>query len=162
EVWCWGAGMAPRHVAVSGTVAEVATNFGSTLVRLADGEILSAGPASMIGRPTSLDEDPTLRSIPTLNHVSALGVGPQNCAIANYSVACWGKTVPVPTGVIVGNTSAFPTQVSLSASHACARLSDGSITCWGQNELGELGDGTTKARGTAVSVVGLPLAAVAV
>jgi len=37
--------------------------------------------------------------------------------------------------------------------HSCARLLDGSAKCWGYNEMGHLGDGTTTTRLTPVAVV---------
>jgi alpha-tubulin suppressor-like RCC1 family protein len=39
--------------------------------------------------------------------------------------------------------------------HACYRRLDGRIACWGRNDAGQLGDGTTLPRSTPVSVIGL-------
>ena len=47
------------------------------------------------------------------------------------------------------------TQVSLGASHSCARLSDSTVKCWGYNGGGQLGDGSTTERTTPVAVSGL-------
>ncbi len=47
------------------------------------------------------------------------------------------------------------TQLAVGDAHACARLTSGELRCWGDNERGQLGDGTTTARATPVQVVGL-------
>jgi alpha-tubulin suppressor-like RCC1 family protein len=39
--------------------------------------------------------------------------------------------------------------------HSCALLGDGTVKCWGKNEFGQLGDGTTKNRENPVRVRGL-------
>lgn len=46
-------------------------------------------------------------------------------------------------------------QVAGGGDHACARLGDGSVKCWGENEHGQLGDGTTMDRRSPVLVNGL-------
>lgn len=69
-------------------------------------------------------------------------------------LVCWGsapftaapKRVPLPGPVA---------QVGVGSGHACARLEDGTVHCWGVNDNGQLGDGTTKDRGTPAPVRGL-------
>lgn len=46
-------------------------------------------------------------------------------------------------------------EIAVGAQHACARLNDGTVRCWGSNWAGQLGDGTTTDRVTAVAVIGL-------
>jgi alpha-tubulin suppressor-like RCC1 family protein len=47
-------------------------------------------------------------------------------------------------------------EVRAGGEHACHRRLDGRIACWGRNDSGQLGDGTTMSRSTPVQVVGLP------
>ncbi|UJR79447.1 RCC1 domain-containing protein [Sandaracinus amylolyticus] len=46
-------------------------------------------------------------------------------------------------------------QVATGAFHTCALRAGGSIVCWGSNDRGQLGDGTTAARSTIQPVVGI-------
>jgi alpha-tubulin suppressor-like RCC1 family protein len=48
-------------------------------------------------------------------------------------------------------------EVAVGMQHSCARTADGSIYCWGDNSVSQLGDGTKNANATsAVRVTGLP------
>ena len=47
------------------------------------------------------------------------------------------------------------TAVAAGDSYTCALISDTSAACWGRNDFGQLGDGTTHSRPTPVPVVGL-------
>lgn len=73
--------------------------------------------------------------------------------ISTGQVACWGANDRGQLGDASGDeTSTWPRLVSLDANatqvvagndHTCARLRDGSAWCWGSNDHGQLGDGTT-------------------
>ncbi len=101
------------------------------------------------------------------------------CArLADGSVKCWGSNgngqlgdgnliqrltpVPVMTGTTdpFGNPIPFSGAASVSAgnSHTCARITDGSLKCWGYNSVGQLGDGTTTTRYYPVAVAGITTA----
>src|SRR5258708_38261308 len=53
-----------------------------------------------------------------------------------------GETVPV-------------VQVAAGGDHTCALLEGGTVSCWGSNVFGQLGDGTTTDRGMPTDVPGL-------
>jgi alpha-tubulin suppressor-like RCC1 family protein len=94
------------------------------------------------------------------------------CLLADGETDCWGanfdgqlgsgmnpevggqftfSTLPVAA---VGITDAV-TVAQNGYGTACAQLATGSIDCWGGNDSGQLGDGTTTNQNTPVPVSGL-------
>lgn len=92
------------------------------------------------------------------------------------AVAAWGRNDSGQVGnnsrdhrgspvyVLKDNATRLDNVVSISAGaeHSVALLDDGDVYAWGNNSAGQLGDGTTTDRLTAVKVSGLPDKAVAV
>jgi alpha-tubulin suppressor-like RCC1 family protein len=99
--------------------------------------------------------------------VTAISAGYYHaCALTTAGGAkCWGyngqgqlgdgtearKTVPVDVSGLTSGVAA----ISGGLRHTCAITSTGGAKCWGENERGELGDGTTTKKLTPTDVAGL-------
>ena len=60
--------------------------------------------------------------------------------------------MPIPVAVL---NVAGAVEIAAGSTHACVRLASGTVKCWGENEHGQLGDGSTTDRSTPVDVAGL-------
>ena len=97
-----------------------------------------------------------------LTNVTAIGTGGNateldaSCAVSAGDVYCWGSGVFGRLGQGSATDASTPTQVvglpgpatsvALGYDHSCALLVDGDVWCWGHNNSGQLGDGTTTDR----------------
>lgn len=66
------------------------------------------------------------------------------------------STVPVQISLPGGGPANSFTALSVGVDHNCMIAADGTVWCWGLNDHGQLGDGTTVLRSTPVQVVGFP------
>jgi len=86
---------------------------------------------------------PIKKSTPTVSPVAAstVSVGTSTCWIERgpaKTVACW--RLHKPPARVHGLSSVV--EITAGYHHACARLQDETVVCWGLNESGQLGDGT--------------------
>jgi hypothetical protein len=100
------------------------------------------------------------------NEVAEIATGEYHtCARkTDGTVWCWGDnaygelgdgtTVMRSSPVRVTALGSSVTEVVAGRAHTCARKADGSLWCWGENQYGQLGDGTTVNRAAPVSVFG--------
>lgn len=95
----------------------------------------------------------------------AAGAG-HTCALTKAGgVKCWGfnesgqlgdgTTTDQHTPVAVSDLAGGVIALGAGSDHSCALRSSGGVTCWGWNELGQLGDGTKTDRHRPVEVSGL-------
>lgn len=145
-----------------GGIGAPLTNVKSVAVGNANGCALTqAGAVYCWGESSGLglgayDDAYTARLIPSLaSRVSRLAMGYGHaCVIVDGTVKCWGDNSsgeaaqpPSQDGTYVPfDVAGLPgpaVELSLGQRHTCATLQSGKVFCWGDNEDGKLGDGTT-------------------
>ncbi|HET8933158.1 MAG TPA: hypothetical protein VFN67_06965 [Polyangiales bacterium] len=75
-----------------------------------------------------------------------------SCALREAGLYCWGSNFAGQLGTGDERDSATPVaatlagddiaELALSSGRSCVRRKTGKVACWGQNELGQIGDGT--------------------
>ncbi|MCH8066061.1 MAG: hypothetical protein IIC90_09590 [Chloroflexi bacterium] len=82
--------------------------------------------------------------------------GNQTCALTTAgAVKCWApRRGPLTAGLVPGLESGV-SDIAVGGTHVCALTVAGGVQCWGDNESGQLGDGTNSNRAAPVNVSGL-------
>lgn len=106
-------------------------------------------------------------SVTGLADATATGMGWfHTCTVkSGGSVVCWGRNDLYELGdTSIGFVSRTPVVVpsligvmklASGLYHNCAARTDGSVVCWGQNDFGELGNGSTSLKAGPAAVAGL-------
>ncbi len=164
SVWCWGTGSAAGGSSDLPQLLETETSMvslirGPGLMRTCavdvDGGLWcwGAGDGGALGTGDSEDRDqPTSIDLPA--PVSAMsGGGDTTCAVGDEDLWCWGsgRWGQLGDGVVDSeHGSLVPVAVAVDAqtaavggTHVCVRGDDGETRCWGANNNGEIGDGTS-------------------
>jgi alpha-tubulin suppressor-like RCC1 family protein len=170
---CWGSNVAgelgigsfgghfptPQTVTVAG-ISSIASDFRHTCALGTDGAVSCWGLNSdgQLGDGTTTDRSsPTaVIGLPDNATVVATGLN-RTCAIVGGTIYCWGLGLGVTPTAVPGITTAI--DVAVGNNHHCAVLSGGGARCWGQNQSGELGNGTFVGSSTPVVVSGITDAA---
>ncbi len=168
SVKCWGKNFygqlgdgtntdraAPTHVADISSAVSVSAGTSHSCAVLSDGTVKCWGrnDSGQLGNGSTISRlTPTLVS-GVSSAVSVSAGGSHSCAVlSDGTVKCWGNNnygqlgsgssisqSSVPSWV-TGISSAV--SVSAGGSHSCAVLTDATVKCWGDNRLGQLGDGS--------------------
>lgn len=151
---------------VSGATAAAAGGYHSCAL-LGDGSVKCWGGrfnGSPLGSP--YHEPVTISSLTGATAIAA-GTGHGCAVVSGGSVKCWANndggqlgdgTVGVddhPTDAVFVAGVSSATAVTAGLHHSCALLADGTVRCWGRNDLCQLGNGTCVNSATPVAVSGI-------
>ncbi len=184
-VWCWGHNSSGQlgdgtttqrltPVAVSGLgsgVVAVAAGSSHTCALTSGGAVWCWGSNSsgQLGDGSFLPDARTPVAVSGLGSgVAAVAAGASHaCAVTSGGAMwCWGddyygqlgdgtRTTRQPTPVPVSGLGSGVVALAAGSSYTCAVTGGGAVQCWGRNDYGQLGDGTTTLRLTPVAVSGL-------
>ncbi|MBX3271231.1 MAG: hypothetical protein KF729_13270 [Sandaracinaceae bacterium] len=184
RLYCWGDNAfgqvgpsargtyrAPIEVPLGEPVLEVSAGFQHTCALVASRRVLCWGQSALVVRPPPDGSLPRFapRPVPGLPPVDRLASGDyDSCAVDEASTAwCWsfrvvsggfdGRDEVVPDRAEPVSEIGAVAQIALGHEFRCAVDLDGRVTCWGNNDRGQLGDGGADARpGAFVTPIGLP------
>ncbi len=180
RVWCWGYGGEGRLFDGGAATRTIPTRsvIDNTDVVSAGGEHTCALDKTGAVRCAGFNRRGQLgdgrrvtfgepQKVPGIQHATMIVAGARHtcAAVTDGRILCWGENDEGEVGdgafsadrttPQVVNGILHPTDMVAGAEHTCAILEEGSVYCWGSNENGQLGDGTTVTSATARSVIAL-------
>jgi alpha-tubulin suppressor-like RCC1 family protein len=181
-VRCWGANnygqtgsgavsgfvSAPQIAIPDGAGAVVVASSGYHACAVVNGGVKCWGynASGQLGNGTKVDSSVPVDAIAPNLGATAISTGLfHTCAIVNGGVQCWGgngngqlgsgnensSLVPITTTFFAGKTV---TSIAASENYSCA-VADQAAYCWGKNDDGQLGIGTTDQSSLPVLVAGI-------
>ncbi|MBR9683709.1 hypothetical protein GOV03_04180, partial [Candidatus Woesearchaeota archaeon] len=181
SVMCWGVNSngqlgdgtntqreSPVVVINVDNATDIDTGYHTSYAVLLNGTAMSWGLNSygQLGDGTTTNNNSGTVVSGLINATQISGGTYSACALLqNGTVMCWGlntngqcgdstltspRTTPVSVSGVINAT-----QINVGVYHACALLQNGTVMCWGSNNNGQLGDGTTSRRSTPITVKGV-------
>ena len=168
--WCWGrndfgqlgdgsgvAANTPVVVALPTSASALAAGYSHTCALDDQGAVYCWGRNNFgqLGDGTKVDSSVPVTVIDFGGPVVALAAGAEHtCALlTGGGVKCWGRNnfgqlgddtkVDRSTPVTVTGLGGPVVALAAGAEHTCALLDDGTVACWGRNDSGQLGNGTS-------------------
>jgi alpha-tubulin suppressor-like RCC1 family protein len=166
----WPCARTPVAIAGLGDVAEVAVGDDHACARLTDGTARCWGGNSYgeLGDGTTR-QSPTPVAVASLTDVAGIAAGYYHtCArVTDGTARCWGSTADGELGDGATTETRRETAVAVAGlndvaqivafgARTCARLTNGSVSCWGGGPLGSLGAATVADCARPPAAVGRP------
>jgi alpha-tubulin suppressor-like RCC1 family protein len=158
------------------TAISVALGYRHSCAILTDGKVSCWGENEygQLGDGTTTDRY-TAVNVSNISTATSIAMGGwHSCALlTDGKMTCWGiggegrlgdgthntRYTPVEViGLLVPPPSNTMNVIALGGDHSCALLMGGTVKCWGSNDNGQLGDGTTTPSVTPVDVSGITTA----
>ena len=173
EVKCIGNGVADSNIpGISSGAISISSGYANSCALMSYGGVKCWGDnwTGQLGDGTGVNQSPAVHVKGLTSGVTAITSGISfSCALlTNGSVKCWGANDYGQLGDGTNSTKFEPTQVTVNGlpisgvasisggnEHACAVLTNGEAMCWGRNDYGQLGDGTSINKNEPTPVVSL-------
>jgi alpha-tubulin suppressor-like RCC1 family protein len=186
DVMCWGTNesgqlgigstaesLAPTKLISLSGIGQVAAAARFSCAREVSGKVWCWGSNESgelgTGAPNA-DPNPSPALVPAIDDATFLWTGFEHACVVHKAgaISCWGAdgsgqigngappdaSIPTPTTVTGLPSTAL--RVWTGGDRSCAIVNDGRGFCWGSNNLGELGNGTTDPAPQAVAMTNFP------